>query len=129
MTVGEATAEMTKIRDRFPAITIISSPASVQELGSTYSVNIFFSSDFELAPGEYPIEFSYRSQANTLGGSFRGNGTTFSHDTNGTAEFIEVGDRVKVLFEFETFDQSEGSEDRRRVTVKGEAICARADIF
>jgi len=129
VTVEEATATMTKIRDRIPAITIISAPASVQELGSTYSVNLFFSDDFEPKPGEYPIEFSYLKLVNTLGGSFRGNGTTFSHDTKGTAEFIEFGEQVKVRFEFETFDQGEGSEGRRRVTVKGEAVCARADVF
>ena len=90
---------------------------------------LFFSTDFEPEPGEYPIEFSYRNQANTLGGSFRGDGTTFSYDTKGTAEFIEFGEQVKVRFEFETFDESEGTEGRRRVTVKGEAICVRADIF
>lgn len=129
ITVEEATATMTKIRDRIPAITIISAPASVQKLGSNYSVNLFFSTDFEPEPGEYPIEFSYRNQANTLGGSFRGDGTTFSHDTKGTAEFIEFGEHLKVRFEFEAFDQGEGSEGRRRVTVKGEAVCARADIF
>lgn len=55
--------------------------------------------------------------------------TTFSHDTTGTAEFIEFGEQVKVRFEFEVFDESEGSEARQRVTVKGEAVCARADIF
>ena len=129
VTVAEAAAEMTKIRDRIPAITIISAPASVQKLGSTYSVNLFFSSDFDPRPGKYPIEFSYSRQVNTLGGSFRGNRTTFSHDTKGTAEFIEFGEQVKVRFEFEVFDESEGTETRQRVTVKGEAVCARADIF
>jgi hypothetical protein len=129
VTVEEATAVMTKIRDQIPAITITSAPASIRELGSSYSVNLFFSEDFSPEPGEYPIEFSYRRQVNTLGGSFRGDGTTFSHDTKGTAEFIEFGEQVKVRFEFETFDQSEGSEGRRRVTVKGEVVCARADIF
>lgn len=129
VTVEEATATMTKIRDRIPAITIISAPASVQKLGSTYGVYLFFSVDFEPKPGEYPIEFSYRTHANTLGGSFRGDGTTFSYDTKGTAEFIEFGEQVKVRFEFETFDESEGTAGRRRVIVKGEAICVRADIF
>jgi len=129
VTVDEATATMTKIRDRIPAITIISAPASVQKLGSTYSVNLFFSDDFDPKPGKYPIEFSYRRQVNTLGGSFRGSGTTFSHDTKGTAEFTEFGEQVTVRFEFETFDESEGKEGRRGVTVKGEAVCARADIF
>jgi hypothetical protein len=111
VTVDEATATMTKIRDLIPAITIISAPASVQKLGSTYGANLFFSTDFDPKPGKYPIEFSYRGKANTLGASFRGDGTTFSHDTKGTAEFIEFG------------------EQRRRVTVKGEAVCAAADIF
>ena len=54
---------------------------------------------------------------------------TFSHDTKGNAEFIEFGEQVRVRFEFEVFDGSEGTEDRRRVTVTGATICARADNF
>lgn len=127
--VTEATAQMVKIRDRIPAITIVSAPASIRELGTSYSVNLFFSSDFDPKAGEVAIEFSYIRKTDTLGASFRQRGATFSHDTKGTAEFIEFGEQVRVRFEFEVFDGSEGTEGRRRVTVTGEAICARADIF
>ena len=41
----------------------------------------------------------------------------------------KFGEQVKVRFEFETFDKSAGSEGRGRVLVRGEAVCARADIF
>lgn len=127
--VEEATAQMVKIRDRIPAITISSAPASVKKLGTSFNVNLFFSNDFAAQPGKYPIAFSYRNETNTLGASFRQRGAMFSHDTSGTAEFVEFGDSVRVLFEFETFSGSVGSDGRQRVLVKGEAICAKADIF
>jgi hypothetical protein len=127
--VEEATAQMIKIQDRIPAITISSTPASVKKLGTSFNVNLFFSNDFDPQPGKYPIAFSYRTETNTLGASFRQRGGMFSHDTSGTAEFVEFGDSVRVLFEFETFSASEGSEGRQRVLVKGEAVCAKADIF
>ncbi len=131
VSIDEATATMTKIRGLIPAMTIISTPASVKKLGTSYSVNLFFSNDFEPKPGTYPVEFSYRTLANTLGGSFMQRGSLFSHDTRGTAEFVEFGERVKVRFEFQTFDKSDGSEGRRGVTVKGEAVCVcqYSDIF
>jgi len=127
--VEEATAQMVRIRDRIPAMTITSAPASIKKLGSSYSVTLFFSNDFDPQPGSYPIAFEYRNQTNTLGGSFRQRGGMFSHDTRGTAEFVEFGEQVKVRFEFETFATSAGSEGRGRVLVRGEAVCARADIF
>ncbi len=127
--VTEATATMVKIGGRIPAITIVSAPASIRELGTSYSVNLFFSRDFDPKAGEVAIEFSYTQKTDTLGASFRQRGATFSHDTRGTAEFTEFGEQVKVRFEFEVFDETEGTEGRRRVTVTGEAICARADIF
>jgi hypothetical protein len=131
VSIDEATATMTKIRGLIPAMTIISTPASVKKLGTSYSVNLFFSNDFEPKPGTYPVEFSYRTLTNTLGGSFMQRGSLFSHDTKGTAEFVEFGERVKVRFEFQTFDKSDGSEGRRGVTVKGEAVCVcpHSDIF
>ncbi|MCP4895376.1 MAG: hypothetical protein GY906_00240 [bacterium] len=129
VSVDAATASMLKIRNRIPAITITSAPSSIKKLGQSYSVNLFFSSDFDPKPGTYPVAFSYRSQPNTLGGSFLKRGSMFSHDTKGTAEFVEFGEQVKVRFEFQVSDRSEGSEERKTVTVKGEAVCERADIF
>ena len=129
VSVDEATAQMVRIRDKIPALTISSAPASIKKLGSSYSVNLFFSNDFEPKPGTYPVQFSYRKHANTLGGSFIKRGGMFSHDTQGTAEFVEFGEQVRVRFQFETFDKSEGSEGRQAVTVKGEAVCPREDIF
>jgi hypothetical protein len=129
VTVEEATAQMVKIGGRIPAITINSAPASVKQLGTSFNANLFFSKNFDPQPGKYPIAFSYRNETNTLGASFRQRGGMFSHDTKGTAEFVEFGDTVRVVFEFETFSGSEGSEDRQRVLVKGEAICAKVDIF
>ena len=128
VSVDEATATLTKIAGKFPAMTIISSPASIKKLGSSYSANLFFSNNFTPEPGVYPVAFSYRKKINTLGGSFLQRGKMFSHDTKGTAEFTEFGDQVKVRFEFEVFDSSDGAE-RRGVTIKGEAACAYADIF
>ncbi len=131
VSVDEATASLTRIRGQIPAMTILSSPASIRKHGSSYSVNLFFSDDFTPRPGTYPIEFSYRKKANTLGGSFLQRGSMFSHDTKGTAEFIEFGDRVKVRFQFQTFDESDGSEGRRGVAVGGEAVCdcSYSDLF
>ena len=129
VSVHQATATMVRIRDKIPALTIAASPSSVKKLGSSYSVNLFFSNDFEPKPGTYPVAFSYRKQPNTLGGSFLQRGGMFSHDTSGTAEFIEFGEQVRVRFEFQVFDGSEGSEDRQGVTVRGEAVCPWVDIF
>jgi hypothetical protein len=121
--IDDATATLTRIRGRIPALTIVSSPASIRKHGSSYGTDLFFSDDFTPKPGTYPIEFSYRRQTNTLGGSFLHRADMFSHDTKGTAEFVEFGDRVKVRFRFQTFATSDGSADRRGVTVEGEAVC------
>lgn len=129
VSIDEATATLVRIRGKYPAMTIVSAPSSIKKLGKSYSANLFFSNDFEPKPGTYPIAFSYRVHPNTLGGSFLQRGAMFSHDTVGTAEFIEFGDEVKVRFEFEVFDQSEGTEGRQSVTVKGEAVAQHADIF
>jgi len=131
VSIDEATATMTKIRDLIPAINIVSTPASIKKLGTSYSVHLFFSDDFAPKPGTYPVEFAYRALANTLGGSFMQRGSLFSHDTKGTAEFIEFGERIKVRFEFQTFDESDGTEGRRGVTVSGEAVCVcpHSDFF
>jgi hypothetical protein len=129
VSVDQATAQMVRIRDRTPALTITSAPASIKKLGGSHSVNLFFSDDFAPNTGTYPIAFSYRKHANTLGGSFIKPGGMFSHDTEGTAEFIEFGEQVRVRFEFKTYNKSEGTEGRQGVTVKGEAVCPWADIF
>ena len=127
--IKTATATMTRIAGRFPAITIVSSPAATKELAGSHSVNLFFSNDFSNKPGTYPIQFSYRKHANTLGGSFMMPGNRFSHDTTGTAHFLEFGEQVKVQFEFRTFNESKGVEGRQSITIKGEAVCDRVDIF
>lgn len=127
--IEEATAQMVRIGGRVPAINVSSAPASIKKLGKSYSVNLFFSNDFDPQPGTYPVQFSYRKHPNTLGGSFMQSADMFSHDTEGTAEFIEFGEQVRFRFEFQVFDSSEGSEGRRGVTVKGEAVCPWADIF
>ena len=120
---------MIRIRGTIPALTITSSAASIKKLGKSYSVHLFFSNDFEPAPGIYPVQFSYRNSRNTLGGSFMSREGRFSHDTSGTAEFLEFGEQVRVRFEFQTFDSDEGAEGRKGVTIRGEAVCDRADIF
>ena len=129
VTVEQATATMVKIAGRIPAITVVSSPASIKKLGSSYSVNLFFSNEFEPKTGSFPVRFSYRNKPDTLGGSFIQRGGRFSHDTNGTVEFVEIGDQVRVRFEFQTYDTGEGRLGRQGVTVKGEAVAAWADIF
>jgi len=129
VSVEEATATMLKLGGKIPAMTIVSAPASSKKHGRSDSVNLFFSNEFDPKPGTYSVQFSYRGTANTLGGSFMVKGGRFSHDTEGTAEFIEFGEQVRVRFEFQVFDESEGAEGRRGVTVQGEAICAGIDIF
>lgn len=128
VTVDPAAASLTKNRRGIRTLNITSAPASVRKLGKSYSANLFFSREFDPKPGKYPVAFSYLNKKNTLGGSFYGGGL-FSHDTKGEAEFLEFGEQVKVRFQFTTYDKSEGSEGRRTVTVKGEAVCARGDIF
>ena len=129
VSVDDATATLTKIRGMIPAMTILSTPASIKKNGKSYSVNLFFSDGFEPKPGTYPVAFSYRKKTATLGGSFLNGGRIFSMDTKGTAQIIEYGDEIKVRFEFEVFNESEGDEDRKGVTIKGEAVAAMADIF
>ena len=127
--VDEATATLIKIRNRIPALNIISSPAATKKLGGSYSVNLFFPNGFVPKPGSYSIDFSYRSDPTTLGGSFLSSGKLFSHDTSGSAEFTEFGDRVSVRFEFQVASESAGNEGRKVVTVRGQAVCEMADIF
>lgn len=126
--VERATASLFKGRADIVTLNIVSGPAAVRELGRSYSANLFFSQDFEARPGTYPIQFSYRGAANTLGGSFIGDGM-FSHDTEGEAEFTEFGDTVRVRFSFTTYSTSQGETDRSSVTVSGEAVCARGDVL
>ena len=131
VSVDDATAAISKIGGKIPALLIRTTPASLRKLGSSYSVNLFFSNGFEPKIGTYPVQFSYRNKPNTLGGSFMQGSNMFSHDTKGTAEFVEFGEQVKVRFECQTFDSSDGTEGRQGVTVKGEAVCScpHSEIF
>ena len=129
VTVDDAEATLSKNRANIWALNIVTTPASIKKLGKSYSTNLFFSTDFEPAPGKYPIEFSYLREKNTLGGSFFTRGGRFSFDTKGEAEFLEFGEQVRVRFEFQTYSKSEGAEDRQMVTVRGAAVCARGDAF
>ena len=79
--------------------------------------------------GKVPIEFAYRSKENTLGGSFMTRGGMFSHDTKGEAEFLEFGNQVRVRFEFQVLETSGNSDQRRMVTVRGEAVSQRGDVL
>ena len=129
ISIDEANAQLIKLGGKIPAMTIVSAPSEIRKHGKSYSVNLFFSNNFEPKPGIYPVAFSYRIKTNTLGGSFGQRGGTFSIDTKGTVEFIEFGEQVRVRFEFEVFNESEGHEGRQGVTVKGEAVATYADIF
>ena len=126
--VEPATASLFTGRADIVTLNIVSGPAAVREHGRSYSANLFFSQDFEAQPGTYPIQFSYRGAANTLGGSFIGDGM-FSHDTTGEAEFTEFGDTVRVRYSFTTYSTSQGETNRSSVTVTGEAVCARGDVL
>ena len=127
----EARASIVKLGGKIPAMTISSTSAAIKKFGSSYGANLFFSNDFTPKPGTYPIEFGYRNRKDTLGGSFTQRRGMFSHDTKGTAEFIEFGDKVKVVFEFQSFNGNDKKADRKMVTVKGEAVCdcPYTDIF
>lgn len=95
-------------------------PAYKRTTGSGNTATMFFSKDFELSPGRYPIRFHYRNEANTLGASWIVSGdkrVMFSHDTEGTIEFSRVDDRLEGTFEYTTFDGSE--EPRQSVRVQG----------
>lgn len=129
VSVDDATATLVMIRGTIPAMTIVSSPASIKKLGQSYSTNLFFSSDFELQPGTYPVAFSYRKKTNTFGGSYVQRGAMFSHDTQGTVEVLEVGDKVKLRFSFTAYETSGGEGERRKVTIKGQAVTDMVDIF
>lgn len=127
--VREATASMIRIRNKLPALNMISSPAATTALGASFSVNPFFPEGFEPQVGVFPISFKYHSSAGSLGASPVATGKLYSHDTLGTAEFLEFGDRVTVRFEFEVARASEGTENRKLVRIQGEASCAKAEIF
>ena len=129
VTVEDADASIIKNRANIVTLNIVTSTASIKKLKQSYSVNLFFSRDFEAKPGQYPIEFSYLNKKDTLGGSFVSRAGMFSHDTQGEAEFLEFGDQITVKFSFRTFDKSEGSADRRMVTVTGFATCTASDLF
>ena len=129
VTVDDAEASIIKNRANIVTLNIATSPASLRKLKQSYSVNLFFSKDFEPKPGKYPIEFGYRNKKNTLGGSFFSRAGRFSHDTKGEAEFLEFGERIQVRFEFQTYDKSEGSEGRKMVAVSGMAVCPGSDLF
>jgi len=126
--VEPATASLFTGRADIVTLNVVSGREAVQEHGRSYSANLFFSQSFDPQPGVYPIKFSYRGEANTLGGSFIGEGM-YSHDTEGEAEFMEFGDTVRVRFRFTAYSTSAGDADRKSVTVTGEAVCARGDAL
>ena len=118
-----------KNRANIVTLNLVSTTAAIRKMGRSYAANLFFSRQFEPKPGKYPIEFGYLSERDTLGGSFVARGPAFSHDTKGEAEFLEFGEQVKVRFEFQVADKSEGEEGRQVVTVRGEAVCPRGDAI
>ena len=126
--VEPATASIFTNRAGIVTLNVVSGREAIREHGRSHSVNLFFSRDFDPQPGTYPVKFAYRGEPNTLGGSFMGE-ELFSHDTEGEAEFTEFGEKIRVRFRFKTYSESEGSDDRRTVTVTGEAVCNRGDAF
>lgn len=98
--------------------------------GTGYLVTMFFSKDFSLDKGKFPIRFHYMNEKNTLGGSVIVRGekrVQFSFDTNGTIEFTRTDDRLQGDFEYTTFDKTR--EPRQSVTVKGTFDVERGDAL
>ena len=127
--VEDARAELSKNQIGIVVLTVGTTAKSYRKLGKNYGARLFFSKKFDPKPGKYPVEFAYLDKTDTLGGSFAVGSDLFSHDTKGVAEFLEFGDQVKVRFEFQTAETSGGSEQRRVVTVRGEAVCPRGDAI
>lgn len=101
---------------------VISSPAFYKKFGKEGSVHLFFSRDFRLKKGKYPVTFNYLGKKDTLGGSFsyhekQKKTIRFSFDTQGEATFTKVDKTVEGEFSFKVFSKSK--EARLSVVVSG----------
>lgn len=93
----------------------------------TYSpaANLFFSPKFgSPAPGSYPVQYSYRGSAATLGGSVTSEDAMYSYETDGQVEFTRFDDRVVGNFSFVTKD-----DDGATVSAEGAFDCPRGEAL
>jgi hypothetical protein len=95
----------------------------------SFSVNIFFSRNFQPKAGTFPIAFSYLNKENTCGGSFSfrqkdGKRGLFSHDTKGELTFETFSEMVKGTFQMEV-----GDGKGKKVEVSGSFELELGDAF
>lgn len=90
-------------------------------------VNLFFSPKFgsvNAKSGEYPVEYTYRGKAATMGGSVVANNGMYSRDTAGTVKFDRFDDHVAGEFSY-----TSKNRDGASVTAKGTFDCLRGDAL
>lgn len=95
----------------------ISTPANIyKKNGKKGTVHLFFSKNFDLKPGTYPIAFSYLNRKNTMGATFfyrenKKRTDRYTHDTKGDIIFTKVGDIIEGNFIFNVYsrDKTKGS--------------------
>jgi hypothetical protein len=99
-----------------------------------FRVSLFFSKDFTPAAGTFPVQFRYRGEKDTLGGSVivpTGEGRKtrmYSHDTAGEVTFSSFDGRAIGTFEFKTYNSYK--ESKNEVTTQGSFdVAVPADAF
>ena len=93
--------------------------------GRSPAANLFFSPKFGNAKaGKYPVKFSYRGAAATMGGSVTEGRTMYSHDTDGTVDFSRFDDRVEGSFSYTSKSRSGDS-----VLASGSFDCSRGEAL
>jgi hypothetical protein len=127
--VMQASAVLSFIRGKVPALSVVSDPAIKEELGGTWAVTLMFPEGFEPAPGSYTIAGKGAEDPETLKGLLVAGGGLFTHDAVGTVEFTEFGKTVKARFTFQAASRPEGNPRRQVVEINGEAVTDFADIF
>lgn len=97
----------------------------VPEKAYSPAANLFFSPKFgSPGPGSYPVQYSYRGSAATLGGSVTSDDATFSYDTEGQVEFTRFNDRVIGTFSFVS-----KNGDGATVSAEGAFDCPRGEAL
>jgi hypothetical protein len=95
--------------------------------GKRILANLFFSKEFDVKAGTFPVKFSYLGEKDTFGASLfviGGGPKQYSHDTEGKVTIDAVGKELKGSFEYTT-----NTRDKKKVTVKGKFAIPPGDLL
>ncbi len=99
--------------------------------GKKGTVHLFFSKNFNIKKGKFPIAFSYLNKKDTMGATFFSRELPkktmkFTYDTKGEINFTKVGDLIEGEFLFSVFSDK---ENKMSVKISGKFSVPRKNGF